>query len=48
MKVEVEVSDLVERKADAKGRVAIGPDKAGKQVTLAVIEVEDEDDDGDE
>lgn len=43
MKIEVDVSDLVERKADSKGRVAVGPDKAGKQVTLAVIEVEDPD-----
>lgn len=43
MKIEVEVSDLVERKADAKGRVAVGPDKAGKKVTLAVIEVEEPD-----
>lgn len=42
MKVEVEVSDLVERKADGKGRVAIGPDKAGKKVTVAVLEVEED------
>lgn len=41
MKVEVELSDMVERKADSKGRVAIGPEKAGKKVTVAVIEVED-------
>jgi len=43
MKVEVELSDLVERKADSKGRVAIGPEKAGKKVTVAVIEVEEAD-----
>jgi hypothetical protein len=43
MEVEVELSDLVERKADAKGRVAVGPDRAGKKVTLAVIEVEEPD-----
>jgi len=43
MKLEVEVSDLVERKADSKGRVAVGPDKAGKKVTVAVVEVEDPD-----
>lgn len=42
MQVEVELSDLVERKADAKGRVAIGPEHAGKTVTVAVIEVKDE------
>ena len=46
MKIEVEVGDLVERKADSKGRVAIGPDKAGKQVTVAVVEIEDEAADG--
>lgn len=42
MKIEVEVSDLVERKADSKGRVAIGPEHAGKEVTVAIVEVEDE------
>jgi len=41
MKVEVELSDMIERKADSKGRVAVGPEKAGKKVTVAVIEVED-------
>lgn len=41
MKVEVELSDMVERKADSKGRVAVGPEKAGKKVTVAVIEVEE-------
>jgi len=42
MKVEVELSDMKERKADSKGRVAIGPEYAGKEVTVAVIEVSDE------
>lgn len=42
MKIEVELSDMAERKADAKGRVALGPDKAGKTVTVAVVEVKDE------
>lgn len=40
MQIEVELSDLVERKADSKGRVAIGPEYAGKKVTVAVVEVE--------
>lgn len=40
MKIEVELSDMIERKADSKGRVAVGPDKAGKKVTLAVVKVE--------
>lgn len=44
MKVEVELSDLVERKADSKGRVAIGPENAGKKVTVAILEVEESDD----
>lgn len=43
MNIEISVSDLVERKADAKGRVALGPDKAGKTVTVAVVEVADDD-----
>lgn len=43
MQVEVELSDMIERKADSKGRIAVGPEKAGKKVTLAVIEVEEPD-----
>lgn len=47
MNIEVAVSDLVERKADSRGRVALGPDKAGKQVTVAVVEVADDQDERD-
>ena len=43
MNIEVELSDLVERKADSKGRVAIGPEHARKKVTVAVVEAEDVD-----
>ncbi len=43
MKVEVEIGDMVERKADSKGRVALGPENAGKKVTVAILEVEDTD-----
>lgn len=44
MKIEIEIGDLVERKADSKGRIALGPDKAGKMVTVAVVEVAEPDD----
>jgi hypothetical protein len=43
MEIEVKESDIVERKADGRGRVAIGPDKAGKKVKLAIVEVEEAD-----
>jgi len=42
MEISVSVSDLVERKSDSKGRVALGPDKAGKTVTVAVVEAADD------
>jgi hypothetical protein len=44
MAIEVEESDTIKRKADGRGRVAIGPDKAGKKVKLAIVEVEEPDD----
>lgn len=42
MKVEVSATDIEERKADDRGRVTLGADYAGKTVTVAVLEVEDE------
>jgi len=41
MKVEVEVSDVNEKKADHRGRVTLGSEYAGKTVTVAVVEVDD-------
>lgn len=43
MKIEVEVSDLIERKSDDRGRVNLGTDHADKQVTVAVVDVEEPD-----
>lgn len=44
MKVHVESpDDVVEKKADSRGRVTLGSDYAGKSVQLAILEVEDSD-----
>jgi hypothetical protein len=40
MKVDVEVSDLVERSTDDRGRLTLGSEYADKTVTVAVLEVE--------
>lgn len=42
MKIEVDVSDVDEKKADDRGRVTLGSKYAGKNVTVAVVEVEGE------
>ena len=43
MKIEVSASEIEsEKKADNRGRVTLGSDYAGKTVTVAVLEVEDE------
>ena len=45
MKIEVSASEIKsDRKADDRGRVTLGSEHAGKTVTVAVVEVEDEDD----
>lgn len=42
MEVNVDPSDLVTRKADSKGRVTIGAEYADEEVTVAVVERENE------
>lgn len=42
MKIEVDVSDVDEKKADDRGRVTLGKEYADKTVTVAVVEVEEE------
>jgi hypothetical protein len=42
MKVDVEVSELVERSTDDRGRLTLGSEYADKTVTVAVLEVDDE------
>ena len=43
MKIEVSASEIKSaKKADNRGRVTLGSDYAGKTVTVAVLEVEDE------
>jgi hypothetical protein len=45
MQVEVSASDIKSgKKADDRGRVTLGSEHAGQTVTVAVLEVEDEDD----
>ena len=42
MQVEVSPTEVEERKADDRGRVTLGAEYAGKTVTVAVLEVDDE------
>lgn len=42
MKIEVDVDDVNKYKADDRGRITIGSKYAGENVTVAVVEVEDE------
>lgn len=42
MKVEVKATDVDEKKADDRGRITLGSEYAGKTVTVAVVEVEEE------
>jgi len=44
MQVEVGVGDLIERATDARGRLTLGSEYADATVTVAVVEVEEEDD----
>lgn len=41
MKVEVDPVDVIQKKADDRGRVTLGPELADKTVTVAVIETEE-------
>jgi len=42
MKLEVKATDVVEKKADDRGRITLGAKYAGKTVTVAVLEVEED------
>lgn len=43
MKVHIEsTDDILDRKADARGRINLGPELAGKEVQIAILEVKDE------
>ena len=45
MQIELFASEIkAAKKADDRGRVTLGSEFAGKTVTVAVVEVEDEDD----
>ena len=48
MQIGVSASDIKSsKKADDRGRVTLGSEHAGKTVTVAVLEVEDEDEEND-
>ena len=43
MQIDVSASDIKsEKKADDRGRVTLGSEFAGKTVTVAVLDIEDE------
>jgi len=42
MKLEVKATDVEEKKADDRGRITLGAKYAGKTVTVAVLEVEED------
>jgi hypothetical protein len=42
MQVEIEVGDLIERATDARGRITLGSEYADKTVTVAVVEVKED------
>lgn len=42
MKVEVEPEDVERLNADDRGRVTLGADLAGKEITVAVVDVKEE------
>jgi hypothetical protein len=42
MQVEVDFSDVKEKKADDRGRVTLGAEYSGKTVIVAILEAEDE------
>ena len=44
MNVEVPATDVESKKADDRGRVTLGAEYADKYVVIAVLGVEDEDD----
>ena len=45
MQIKLSASDIKsQKKADDRGRVTLGSEYAGKTVTVAVLEVNDEDD----
>ena len=42
MQVEIEVGDLIERATDARGRITLGSEYADETVTVAVVEVKED------
>lgn len=42
MEIDVDPVDVDEKQADDRGRVTLGAEYAGKRVTVAVVDVDDE------
>lgn len=45
MNVEVPATQVEEKKADSRGRITLGPEYAGKTVTIAVVDADADADD---
>ena len=41
MNVEVPATDVVEKKADGRGRITLGAEYADKNVTVAILEIDE-------
>jgi hypothetical protein len=46
MNIEVSATDIEEHKADDRGRVTLGAEFADKTITVAVLDVDDVDEEG--
>lgn len=45
MQIEVSLDDLMEASADGRGRITLGSEYAGKDVTVAILDVEENEED---
>jgi len=44
--MQVEAKELLTKETDDRGRLYLGTEKADKKITVAILEVEDVEDDG--
>lgn len=42
--MQVEAKELLTKETDDRGRLYLGTDKADKKITVAILEIEDEED----
>jgi len=48
VEISIDADEIVERDADARGRVTLGADYGGESVTVAVVRVDDGSNDADQ